>query len=70
MTWDWKCPVPNLPLWETWYKMSTMLESGLDVDAVITHRMDAKDFDKGFEVMNSGKSGKVILDWRHMHDHK
>ena len=57
-------------VWETWYKMSTMLESGLDVDAVITHRMDAKDFDKGFEVMNSGKSGKVILDWSHMHDHK
>ena len=55
-------------VWETWYKMSTMLESGLNVDDVITHRMDAKDYEKGFEVMNSGRSGKVILDWSSIHE--
>lgn len=50
-------------VWETWYKMTTMLQSGLDVDAVITHRFDIKDYELGFEAMNSGHSGKVILDW-------
>ena len=55
-------------VWETWYKMSTMLESGLNVDNVITHRMDAKEYEKGFEVMNSGRSGKVILDWSSIHE--
>ena len=48
---------------ETWYKMSAMLQGGLDISGIITHRMDIKDFEKGFEAMNSGKSGKVILDW-------
>lgn len=48
---------------ETWYKMSAMLQSGLDISAIITHRMDIRDFEKGFEAMNSGKCGKVILDW-------
>ena len=43
--------------------MSTMLQSGLNVDDIITHRFDVRDFEKGFEAMNSGMSGKVILDW-------
>jgi threonine 3-dehydrogenase len=50
-------------MFETWYKMSSMLQSGLDVRPVITHRFGIRDFQEGFEVMASGKSGKVILDW-------
>jgi threonine 3-dehydrogenase len=50
-------------MYETWYKMSVMLESGLDVKPVITHRFHYTEFQKGFEVMKSGQSGKVILDW-------
>jgi threonine 3-dehydrogenase len=50
-------------MYETWYKMSVMLESGLDISGVITHRFEYSDFEKGFEVMRSGNSGKVILDW-------
>lgn len=50
-------------MWETWYKMTTMLQSGLDVSEVITHRFDIKDYELGFEAMNSGNSGKVVLDW-------
>ena len=50
-------------VWETWYKMSTMLQRGVNVDDIITHRFDVRDFEKGFEAMNSGMSGKVILDW-------
>jgi len=48
---------------ETWYKMSAMLQGGLDISGIITHRLDITDYEKGFEAMNSGKSGKVILDW-------
>ncbi|MBR2465322.1 MAG: L-threonine 3-dehydrogenase [Clostridia bacterium] len=48
---------------ETWYKMSAMLQGGLDISPIITHRMDVRDFEEGFAAMNSGKSGKVILDW-------
>ena len=48
---------------ETWYKMSAMLQGGLDISGIITHRMDITEFEKGFEAMNSGKCGKVILDW-------
>ena len=51
-------------MYETWYKMTAMLQSGLDIDAVITHRFPARDFEKGFAAMNSGNSGKVILDWK------
>jgi threonine 3-dehydrogenase len=51
-------------MFETWYKMSVMLESGLDISAVITHRCSWRDYEKGFDVMRSGSSGKVILDWR------
>ncbi|WP_417483882.1 L-threonine 3-dehydrogenase [Maricaulis salignorans] len=50
-------------MFETWYKMIAMLESGLDVSRVITHRYPADEFQKGFDAMRSGKSGKVILDW-------
>lgn len=48
---------------ETWYKMSAMLQGGLDINNIITHRLDIRDYEAGFEAMNSGKSGKVILDW-------
>jgi threonine 3-dehydrogenase len=50
-------------MYETWYMMKSMLESGLDLKPVITHRFAYDDFEKGFEVMNAGNSGKVILDW-------
>jgi threonine 3-dehydrogenase len=50
-------------MYETWYKMTVMLESGLDITPVITHRFCFRDFQQGFEVMQSGRSGKVILDW-------
>jgi threonine 3-dehydrogenase len=51
-------------MYETWYKMTVMLESGLDISPVITHRFAYTDFEKGFEVMRSGNSGKVILSWK------
>ena len=50
-------------IFETWYKMIAMLENGLDVRRVITHRFKADDYREGFEAMLSGKSGKVVLDW-------
>jgi len=51
-------------MYETWYKMSVMLQSGLDISPVITHRFGADEFEKGFAAMKSGESGKVILDWK------
>lgn len=50
-------------MWETWYKMEQMLITGLDLTPVITHRFSIDDFQKGFDVMESGQCGKVILDW-------
>ena len=50
-------------MYETWYKMTVMLQSGLDITPVITHRFSYRDFERGFEVMRSGNSGKVLLDW-------
>jgi threonine 3-dehydrogenase len=50
-------------MFETWYKMTVMLESGLDITPVITHRFSWGEYEKGFEVMRSGEAGKVILDW-------
>ena len=50
-------------MYETWYQMSVLLESGLDISPVITNRYSAKDFVKGFEVMKEGNCGKVVLDW-------
>jgi threonine 3-dehydrogenase len=50
-------------MYETWYKMSVMLQSGLDITPIITHRFPVADWEQGFEVMSSGQSGKVILNW-------
>ncbi len=50
-------------MYETWYKMTVMIQGGLDITPVITHRFRYDEFEQGFEVMRSGESGKVILDW-------
>ncbi len=50
-------------MFETWYKMAAMLQSGLKIGPVITHRLPIERFQEGFEIMASGQSGKVILDW-------
>jgi len=72
---DWNLVVFNMltikgiygrEMYETWYKMSVMLQSGLDLNPVITHRFHARDFEEGFAVMMSGQSGKVILDWKNI----
>jgi threonine 3-dehydrogenase len=69
---DWNAVVFNMltikgiygrEMYETWYKMTVMLQSGVDICAVITHRFHYTEFEKGFEVMASGQSGKVILYW-------
>jgi threonine 3-dehydrogenase len=51
-------------MYETWYKMTVMLQSGLNIDPIITHRFHYTEFQKGFDVMLSGQSGKVILNWK------
>jgi threonine 3-dehydrogenase len=69
---DWNLVVFNMltirgiygrEMYETWYKMSVLLDSGLDISPVITHRFHYSEFEKGFEAMQKGLSGKVILDW-------
>ena len=69
---DWNLVVFNMltikgiygrEMYETWYKMTVMLQSGLDIRPVITHRLHFTEFERAFEVMRSGESGKVILDW-------
>ncbi|MEO9599517.1 L-threonine 3-dehydrogenase [Parasphingorhabdus sp.] len=50
-------------IFETWYKMTVMMQSGLDLDPIITHRFDYPDFQQGFDAMLSGNSGKVVLNW-------
>ena len=55
-------------MYETWYKMSVMLESGMDISPVITHRFAFNEFEKGFEAMISGQTGKVVLDWTKAND--
>ncbi|HKT72734.1 MAG TPA: L-threonine 3-dehydrogenase [Steroidobacteraceae bacterium] len=50
-------------MFETWYKMASLLQSGLDLDPIITHHFAVQDYLEGFKTMGSGKSGKVILDW-------
>ncbi len=69
---DWNTVVFNMltikgiygrEMYETWYKMTVMLQSGLDIKPVITHHFDFKDFQQGFDAMLSGNSGKVILHW-------
>ena len=70
---DWNTVVFNMltikgiygrEMYETWYKMTVMLQSGLDISSVITHRFPYHEFEKGFEAMISGQSGKVILTWK------
>src|SRR5258705_5732631 len=70
---DWNTVVFNMlsikgiygrEMYETWYKMTVMLQSGLDISPVITHRFHYTEFQKGFDAMLSGNSGKVILNWR------
>ena len=69
---DWNLVVFNMltirgiygrEMYETWYKMTVLLESGLDISPVITHRFHYTDFEKGFQAMQTGLSGKVVLDW-------
>ncbi len=69
---DWRQVIFNLltikgiygrEMYETWYKMTVMLESGLDISPVITHRFEYSEFQQGFAAMHSGKTGKVLLDW-------
>jgi threonine 3-dehydrogenase len=50
-------------MFETWYKMASLLQSGLKLEPVITHHFPVQEYIQGFETMGSGKSGKVILDW-------
>jgi threonine 3-dehydrogenase len=50
-------------MFETWYKMTSFLQSGLDITSLITHRFHYTEFEQGFEIMRSGNSGKVVLDW-------
>jgi threonine 3-dehydrogenase len=50
-------------MYETWYKMSVLLEAGLDISPVITHRFPYNEYERGFEAMKSGRAGKVVLDW-------
>jgi threonine 3-dehydrogenase len=72
MSIDWRTVIFNMltikgiygrEMYETWYKMSVMLQSGLDISPVITHRYRYTEFEKGFQAMISGNSGKVILSW-------
>jgi threonine 3-dehydrogenase len=50
-------------MFETWYKMASMVQSGLDIAPIVTHHVPYTDFADAFEVMRSGQSGKIILDW-------
>jgi threonine 3-dehydrogenase len=50
-------------MYETWYKMTAMIQSGLDISPVITHRFPYTDFQEGFDLMRSGRSGKIVLTW-------
>lgn len=51
-------------MYETWYQMSAMVDAGLDISPVVTHRFSFVDFEDAFELARSGRSGKVILEWR------
>jgi threonine 3-dehydrogenase len=70
---DWNAVVFNMltlrgiygrEMYETWYKMTVMLQSGLDISPVITHRLHYTQFQEGFDAMRGGKSGKVVLTWK------
>jgi threonine 3-dehydrogenase len=69
---DWRTVIFNMltikgiygrEMYETWYKMTVMLQSGLDIGPIVTHRYRYTEFEKGFEAMISGRSGKVVLSW-------
>jgi threonine 3-dehydrogenase len=51
-------------MFETWYKMTALLESGLNVEPIITHAFPIDDFQQGFDVMRAGQCGKVLLNWQ------
>jgi threonine 3-dehydrogenase len=72
MSIDWNTVIFNMltlkgiygrEMYETWYKMTVMLQSGLDISPVVTHRFGYRDFQKGFDAMRGGQSGKVVLTW-------
>ncbi|VFS70082.1 L-threonine 3-dehydrogenase [Raoultella planticola] len=50
-------------MFETWYKMAALIQSGLDLSPIITHRFGIDEFQQGFDAMRSGQSGKVVLSW-------
>ena len=50
-------------MFETWYEMSVLIQSGVDISPVITHRFDAADYEQAFETVRSGLCGKVVLTW-------
>lgn len=50
-------------IFETWYKMTAMVQSGLDISPIITHRLPYTQFEEGFELMSGGQSGKIVMDW-------
>jgi threonine 3-dehydrogenase len=50
-------------MYETWYKMTALIQSGLDISPVITHRFPYTEFQHAFDLMRSGRSGKIVLDW-------
>ena len=55
-------------MYETWYKMTSMVEAGFPLEKIVTHRFPIKEYQKGFDAMISGQSGKVILDWANVND--
>ncbi len=74
MSIDWKTVIFNMltikgiygrEMYETWYKMTVMIESGLNIEPVITHRLDYTEYEQGFQAMHAGLSGKVVLNWLH-----
>ncbi|MCE5310235.1 MAG: L-threonine 3-dehydrogenase [Acidobacteriales bacterium] len=74
MNMDWRTVIFNMltikgiygrEMYETWYKMTVMIESGLDITPVITHRLDYTEYEQGFAAMHTGSSGKVVLNWLH-----
>ena len=71
MPMDWRQVIFNMitikgiygrEMYDTWYKMSVMIESGVDISPVITHRFPIEEFEQGFQAMISGQTGKVVLD--------
>jgi threonine 3-dehydrogenase len=75
MPMDWRHVIFNMltikgiygrEMYETWYKMTVMLESGVEISPVITHRFAYHEFQQGFDAMISGQTGKVVLDWTHL----